>query len=471
MAKYYLCGKFELMDFSDTICAISTATGNGAIAIVRLSGPQATAIAKKVFSARRHNFDIDSQPSHTAVLGTISNNGSPIDEVLLTVFRAPHSFTGEDVVEFGCHGSQYIQQQILQTLIANGARMAAPGEFTQRAFLNGKMDLSQAEAVADLIASTGAASHRVALNQMRGGISTELAHLRDELLKTISLVELELDFSEEDVEFADRSQLRTLLNNIGAEIDRLIKSFSLGNAIKNGVPVAIIGEPNVGKSTLLNAILKEDRAIVSDIAGTTRDAIEDTINIDGITYRFIDTAGIRQTTDTIENLGIEKTFQKISRAAIVIAMFDAADTAEKITASLGEIEARMTEDAALIVVLNKCDLHNANLSTVSSPKLLGQVSISAKSGNIDSLIDLLTSKMRQQNTDDVIITNARHYNALLLAREALDRATIKLNSNTETDLLAIDIHDIIDSLGTIIGSEITPDEVLGNIFSHFCIGK
>ena len=459
------------MDFSDTICAISTATGNGAIAIVRLSGPQATNIAKNVFSARRKSFDIDSLPSHTAVLGTISNNDSPIDEVLLTVFRAPHSYTGDDIVEIGCHGSTFIQQQILQTLIANGARMAAPGEFTQRAFLNGKMDLSQAEAVADLIASTGAASHRVALNQMRGGISTELVHLRNELLKTISLVELELDFSEEDVEFADRSQLRTLLNNIGAEIDRLIKSFSLGNAIKNGVPVAIIGEPNVGKSTLLNAILKEDRAIVSDIAGTTRDAIEDTINIDGITYRFIDTAGIRQTTDTIENLGIEKTFEKISRAAIVIAMFDAADSAEKITASLGEIETRMADDASLIVVLNKCDLHSTNLPTVSCPNLLGQVSISAKSGNIDNLIALLTSKMRQQNADDVIITNARHYNALLLAREALDRATIKLNSNTETDLLAIDIHDVIDNLSSILGSEITPDEVLGNIFSHFCIGK
>jgi tRNA modification GTPase len=459
------------MDFSDTICAISTAPGCGAIALVRLSGADALTVAGRVFTARRKNFDIAAMPSHTAAFGTISNQSGIIDEVVMTVFRAPHSFTGEDVVEFGCHGSQYIQQQILQTLIANGARMAAPGEFTQRAFLNGKMDLSQAEAVADLIASNGAASHRVALNQMRGGISTELAHLRDELLKTISLVELELDFSEEDVEFADRSELNTLLNNIGAEIDRLIKSFTLGNAIKNGVPVAIIGEPNVGKSTLLNAILKEDRAIVSDIAGTTRDAIEDTINIDGVTYRFIDTAGIRQTTDTIENLGIEKTFEKISRAAIVIAMFDAADTAAKITASLGEIESKMANDAALIVVLNKCDLHSANLPTVSSPKMLGQVSISAKSGNIDSLITLLTSKMRQQNTDDVIITNARHYNALLLAREALDRAADKLRNNTETDLLAIDIHDVIDNLGSILGSEITPDEVLGNIFSHFCIGK
>ena len=459
------------MDFSETICAISTAPGSGAIALVRLSGADALTVAGRVFTAKRKNFDIATMPSHTAAFGTVGNQSGIIDEVVMTVFRAPHSFTGEDVVEFGCHGSQYIQQQILQTLIANGARMAAPGEFTQRAFLNGKMDLSQAEAVADLIASTGAASHRVALNQMRGGISTELAHLRDELLKTISLVELELDFSEEDVEFADRTELNSLLNNIGAEIDRLIKSFSLGNAIKNGVPVAIIGEPNVGKSTLLNAILKEDRAIVSDIAGTTRDAIEDTINIDGVTYRFIDTAGIRQTTDTIENLGIEKTFQKISRAAIVIAMFDAADSAEKITASLGEIEARMADDAALIVVLNKCDLHSASLPTVSSPKMLGQVSISAKNGNIDSLIALLTSKMHQQNTDDVIITNARHYNALLLAREALDRAAIKLRNNTETDLLAIDIHDVIDNLGSILGSEITPDEVLGNIFSHFCIGK
>jgi len=461
------------MDFSDTICAISTAAGNGAIAIVRLSGPNSVAIASKVFKAKRRNFDLNKQHTHTAVLGTISNADNAIDEVLLTIFRAPHSYTGEDIVEIGCHGSRYIQQQILQTLIANGARMAGPGEFTQRAYLNGKMDLAQAEAVADLIASTGAASHRVALNQMRGGISTELTRLRDELLHTISLIELELDFSEEDVEFANRDELQSLLNNIGLEIDRLISSFNLGNAIKNGVPVAIVGEPNVGKSTLLNAILKEERAIVSDIAGTTRDAIEDTINIDGITYRFIDTAGIRQTTDTIENLGIEKTFEKTSRAAVVIAMFDAADDTEKTASALDEIEKKMATDADLIVVFNKTDLHKGNQPALNNPRIIGQVSLSAKSGNIEKLIELLTDKMRtkQQNADDVIVTNARHYNALLLAKEAMNRAIGKLKNNTETDLLAIDIHDIIDSLSSILGSKITPDEVLGNIFENFCIGK
>lgn len=461
------------MDFSDTICAISTAAGNGAIAIVRMSGSKSIEIAGKVFKARRQNFYITDQPSHTTTLGIISNSDAEIDEVLLSIFRAPHSYTGEDIVEIGCHGSLYVQQQILQTLIANGARMAEPGEFTQRAYLNGKMDLAQAEAVADLIASTSAASHRVALNQMRGGISNELMRLRDELLHTISLIELELDFSEEDVEFADRTELQNLLNNINTEIERLINSFNLGNAIKNGVPVAIVGEPNVGKSTLLNAILKEDRAIVSDIAGTTRDAIEDTINIEGITYRFIDTAGIRQTTDTIENLGIEKTFEKTSRAAIVIAMFDASDNAEKISASLREIEKKMTDDADLIVVYNKTDIHHLNKNKISNSRISGQVSLSAKSGNIEELINLLTSNIRtkQQSADQVIVTNARHYNALLLAKEAMQRAIDKLNNNTETDLLAIDIHEIIDNLSSILGSKITPDEVLGNIFEHFCIGK
>lgn len=460
------------MNFSDTICAISTASGNGAIAIIRISGQDAIKIIGKVFVAKRKNFNVLEQPSHSVVLGTIGNGDGAIDEVLVSIFRAPHSFTGDDIVEIGCHGSRYIQQQILQTLIANGARMAMPGEFTQRAFLNGKMDLSQAEAVADLIASTSAASHKVALNQMRGGISTELQHLRNELLQTISLVELELDFSEEDVEFADRSQLQTLMNNIDREIAKLIGSFNLGNAIKNGVPVAIVGEPNVGKSTLLNAILKEERAIVSDIAGTTRDAIEDTININGITYRFIDTAGIRETTDTIENLGIEKTFQKTSQAAIVIAMFDAQDSIEKIEKTITDLKNKMASDADLIVVYNKTDLTESK-PTVTNDKILAQICLSAKSGDVDNLIDVLTNRMQrvQQNTDDVIITNARHFNALTLAQSALHRAQEKLNNNTETDLLAIDIHDVIDNLNSILGTSITPDEVLGNIFKNFCIGK
>lgn len=461
------------MNFSDTICAISTASGNGAIALIRLSGPASIEIASHIFTAKRKDFNLASQPSHTAVFGTVRNGSELIDEVLLTVFRAPHSFTGEDIVEIGCHGSRYIQQQILQALIANGARMAGPGEFTQRAFMNGKMDLAQAEAVADLIASTGKASHRVALNQMRGGISGELQHLRDELLKTISLVELELDFSEEDVEFADRSQLDLLLKNIEKEIDRLTNSFNLGNAIKNGVPVAIIGEPNVGKSTLLNAILKEDRAIVSDIAGTTRDAIEDTINIDGITYRFIDTAGIRQTDDTIESLGIERTFQKTSQASIVIAMFDANDSTEKIGKSLDEIESRMSADATLVVVFNKADLTNGAIPKLNRESIHAQIALSAKSGNVGQLTDILTEKMRQsqQNADEVIVTNVRHYNALKLAKDALLRAQDKLTNNIETDLLAMDIRDVIENLNSILGSDITPNEVLGNIFSHFCIGK
>ncbi len=451
------------MDFSDTICAISTAPGSGAIALVRLSGADALTVAGHVFNSKRKNFNIAAMPSHTAAFGTISNPSGIIDEVVMTVFRAPHSFTGEDVIEFGCHGSQYIQQQILQTLIANGARMAAPGEFTQRAFLNGKMDLSQAEAVADLIASTGAASHRVALNQMRGGISTELAHLRDELLKTISLVELELDFSEEDVEFADRSQLRTLLNNIGAEIDRLIKSFSLGNAIKNGVPVAIIGEPNVGKSTLLNAILKEDRAIVSDIAGTTRDAIEDTINIDGVTYRFIDTAGIRQTTDQVEQIGIQRTYQAIAKARVVLWLIDDAPDRTEILDMAARCQGR-----ALIVVQNKIDKRTIAYD--------GQcVKISAKYGQgLDQLEAAIfaAADIPEISETDIVVSSARQYHALVNARNDLSRVISSLQENLSADLVSEDLNLVLDSLSEITGQgRIVPTEVLSNIFKNFCVGK
>ncbi|MCQ2374994.1 MAG: tRNA uridine-5-carboxymethylaminomethyl(34) synthesis GTPase MnmE [Salinivirgaceae bacterium] len=455
------------MHTSDTICAISTAAGSGAIALIRLSGEESVAIADKIFSSPR-GIKLAEQKSHTAHFGYIVSNGETIDEVVATIFRAPHSFTGDDIVEFGCHGSQYIQQQILQAMMRNGARMAMPGEFTQRAFLNGKMDLSQAEAVADLIASNSQASHRVAMNQMRGGISNELQSLRAQLLNVVSLVELELDFSEEDVEFANRDQLEELMNNIATEIGKLLKSFSLGNSIKNGIPVAIVGEPNVGKSTLLNAILHEEKAIVSDIAGTTRDVIEDTFCLDGFTYRFIDTAGIRQTTNTIEQLGIERTFSKIGQAEIVLALFEPTDSEEKIAESLLNIKSHMASDANLVVVINKTDL---GVPTIKTGETV--VSISAKNGNLSVLLDTISNfaKQRQLSANDVIITNARHYNALLLAQESLERAQQNLRNNLTTDLLALDIHDVIKHLSGITGSEITPDEVLGNIFSHFCIGK
>ena len=464
-----------------TICAISTAQGMGAIAVLRLSGSQAIQITDKVFRSPKAGKLLASQKANTLHFGTIHNNGNDIDEVVVALFRAPHSFTGEDIIEISCHGAPYIQQQILQLLIRNGARLAQPGEFTQRAFLNGKMDLSQAEAVADLIASRSEAARRVALQQMRGGFSNELTLLRERLLWFTSLVELELDFSEEDVEFADRNQLFALVEELHAHLSRLINSFSLGNAIKNGIPVAIVGHTNAGKSTLLNALLNEERAIVSDIHGTTRDVIEDTLNIEGITFRFIDTAGIRKTTDEIESIGIERTFAKINLATIVLLLIDARDNDEKIHDAVTSVKNNMTESQKLILVVNKTDLiTNEELNNRFNPVAFNQLAgtdaitlISAKGKtNLDSLTSelLSTVNLKAIDNDEVIVTNARHYEALQQSLTSLNRVQDGLTMSISGDLLSQDIREVLQFLGEITG-QISSNEILGNIFKNFCIGK
>ncbi len=457
----------------DTICAISTIQGNGAIAVLRLSGNKALTIIDNVFVSKQKDKKLSEQKTQTLHFGSIYENNEAIDEVLVSVFVAPNSYTGENIVEISCHGSLFIQKQILQLLVKQGARIAEPGEFTQRAYLNGKLDLAQAEAVADLIASSSKAAHKVAMNQMRGGISNELQRLRADLLQFISLIELELDFSEEDVEFADRTKLKNLIENIDTEINGLIKSFELGNAIKNGVPVAIIGEPNVGKSTLLNAILNEDKAIVSEIAGTTRDVIEDTFNLDGITYRFIDTAGLRKTTDTIETLGIERTYQKIEQANIVLALFDVEDGSDKINKALADIFEKAGEDKKVVLVFNKAD-KTKNVPVFTHENINNVVTISAKENeNIDALLNVIQQSYRMDEVDgsQVIVTNARHVEALSLAQESLNRVLQGLESGITNDFLAMDIREVIHHLAGITGEEITTDEVLGNIFGQFCIGK
>ena len=463
-----------------TICAISTAPGVGGIAVVRVSGPDAFKICDRIFRPKKADKSLSTQKAYTLTYGSIvGNNDETIDEVIAAVFRAPHSFTGEDTVEITCHGSTYIQQQILQSLISSGCRIAQPGEYTQRAFLNGKMDLSQAEAVADLIASSSAATHRLAMSQMRGGFSKELTDLRNKLLNFTSMIELELDFSEEDVEFADRSALRKLADEIEQVISRLAHSFSVGNAIKNGVPVAIIGETNAGKSTLLNVLLNEDKAIVSDVHGTTRDVIEDTINIGGITFRFIDTAGIRETNDTIESLGIERTFQKLDQAEIVLWMVDAVNAASQIE-QLSEKIIPRCEGKHLIVVFNKADLiedkqkENVLSLLKDFPKESTEsIFISAKQRKNTSelqkmLIDAAHLPTVTQN--DIIVTNVRHYEALNKALEAIHRVQNGLDSQISGDFLSQDIRECIFFISDIAG-EVTNDMVLQNIFQHFCIGK
>lgn len=458
---------------SNTICAISTANGNGAIALIRLSGINAIEISDEVFNSVQSDFSLSKQKSHRVFFGTVNNETEVIDEVLLSVFKAPNTFTGEDVVEISCHGSLYIQQKILQLLIKKGARLAEPGEFTQRAYLNGKMDLSQAEAVADLIASSSAAAHKIAMNQMRGGFSNELANLRNDLLQFISLIELELDFSEEDVEFADRSALLALIEKIENIINHLIKSFELGNAIKNGVPVAIVGEPNVGKSTLLNAILNEEKAIVSDIAGTTRDTIEDTFNYNGITFRFIDTAGLRETDDTIETLGIERTYKKIVEAKIVLALFDAADSKEKVEKELATLLKKVDGSQKVILVRNKSDITEV-AETVKLNGVEAEIRISAKEKlNVDGLLEIIGKTINSDALDnnEVVVSNVRHMEALSNALESLLRAKEGMELGITNDFLAMDIREVIHYLAGITGEEITTDEVLGNIFGQFCIGK
>ena len=462
----------------DTICAIATAQG-GAIGSIRVSGPEAITITGRIFTPAKSGKLLSEQKPYTLTFGRIYNGEEMIDEVLVSLFRAPHSYTGEDSTEITCHGSSYILQQVMQLLIKNGCRMAQPGEYTQRAFLNGKMDLSQAEAVADLIASSSAATHRLALSQMRGGFSKELTTLREKLLNFTSMIELELDFSEEDVEFADRSALRRLADEIEEVIARLANSFSVGNVIKNGVPVAIIGETNAGKSTLLNVLLNEDKAIVSDIHGTTRDVIEDTVNIGGITFRFIDTAGIRETSDTIESLGIERTFQKLDQAEIVLWMIDSADAISQLTLLSDNILPRC-EHKQLILVFNKVELINETqknelVSQFSEPigSEIESIFISAKQRlHTDELQQRLVAAAHLPTVtqNDVIVTNVRHYEALTRALDAIHRVLEGLDANISGDFLSQDIRECIFHLSDIAG-EVTNDMVLQNIFAHFCIGK
>lgn len=455
-----------------TICAIATATG-GALGIVRVSGEDAITITDRIFSSA-HKKLAECKP-YTVNFGHIMDGDKVIDEVLVSLCRAPHSYTGEDTTEITCHGSSYILQKVLQLLIANGCTMAQPGEYTQRAFLNGKMDLSQAEAVADLIASTSESTHRLAMNQMRGGFSKELSALREKLLHFTSLIELELDFSEEEVEFANRNELSQLADEIANVLSRLANSFSVGNVIKNGVPVAIIGETNSGKSTLLNTLLNEDRAIVSEIQGTTRDIIEDTINIDGITFRFIDTAGIRDTYDKIESMGIERTFKKMDQAEIILWIVDATQVQQQTARLNKQIEAH-SKDKQLILVLNKCDLLNDKEQQALAPFLspyAQTIYISAKQNlHIDKLQHLLieAAHLPSVTQNDIIVTNARHYEALTHALSAIQRVQQGLAQNLSGDFLSQDIRECIFHLSDIAG-EVTTDEVLQNIFKHFCIGK
>jgi tRNA modification GTPase len=460
---------------NDTIVALATPSGSGAIAVVRLSGINAIAIVDAHFKSVTNKKSLAKQKTHTIHLGHIVDEGRTLDEVLISIFKNPNSYTGEDVVEVSCHGSAYIQQEIIQLFLRKGCRMATAGEFTLRAFLNGKLDLSQAEAVADLISSDNEASHKIAMQQMRGGFSSEIAKLREELLNFASLIELELDFAEEDVEFADRTQLKELVDRISFVLKRLIDSFAVGNVIKNGIPVAIVGEPNVGKSTLLNALLNEDRAIVSEIAGTTRDTIEDEISIGGIGFRFIDTAGIRDTKDIVESIGIKKTFEKIDQSQVVIYLFDAQKNMEQLESVRIEIEKIRNKhpQKPLLVIANKIDtLDDIQLAEVNN-SITDIFPLSAKTGFgieqlTNSLLNLInTGSLRN---DETIVTNSRHYDALLKAFEEIQKVKHGLETGLSGDLLAIDIKQALNHFGEITG-EITTDDLLGNIFANFCIGK
>ena len=466
------------MLYNDSIVALATPSGAGAIAIIRISGGEAIIIGNSVFQSIKGK-DLTTQKSHTLHLGHIIDNHKTLDEVLVSIFKGPHSYTGENTIEISCHGSTYIQQQIIQLLLRKGCRMANPGEFTLRAFLNGKLDLSQAEAVADLISSDNEASHQIAMQQMRGGFSNEIAKLREELLNFASLIELELDFAEEDVEFADRTQFHELLNRIEFVLKRLIDSFAVGNVLKNGIPVAIVGEPNVGKSTLLNALLNEERAIVSPIAGTTRDTIEDELVIGGIGFRFIDTAGIRETEDHIESIGIRKTFEKIEQAQVIIYMLDAKElqvSGLKFQVEIEKIKNKFPQKP-LIVIINKVDLVakedvetlrkqletlNLKLETISAKENIGVEELK------DKLLSFFNTGALRNN--ETIVTNTRHYDSLLKALEEITKVKYGLETNLSSDLMAIDIKEALYHFGMLTG-QVTNDELLGNIFANFCIGK
>lgn len=457
----------------DTICAVATPQGVGGIAVVRVSGPQAFDIVAK----RWQGQPLEQMASHTAHLGRVlDSQGQVLDEVVLTLFRAPRSFTGEDVAEMACHGSVWIQQQLLHTLIDAGCRMATGGEYTQRAFLNGRLDLAQAEAVADLIASQSQASHRLAMNQMRGRFGDELRRLREQLLHFVALMELELDFSEEDVTFAQRSEVVSLAQGIRKVVNTLAQSFRAGNAIRNGLPVAIVGQTNAGKSTILNALLNDDRALVSDIHGTTRDVIEDTITLGGTLFRFIDTAGIRQSDDAIESMGIERSFRKMAEAQLVLWVVDATTPGDELNRMAEQILPHC-RDKQLLVVVNKTDLAAADEAQHTLATLLPEhsqvVAMSAhRPDDIDTLRRCIVeaAALPQVDDDTLIVTNARHYEALTHAGEALDRAIQGLNDGLSGDLVSQDIREVLHYLGTITG-DITTHEILGEIFAHFCVGK
>lgn len=470
-----------MMDqYSTTIVAPATVPGSGAISVIRISGPDALAVADKVVICRKGS--VSQASGYSMKFGTVMDaDGKVLDEVVAAVFRAPHSYSGEDSVEISCHASRYIVENIIGLLTSAGARLAKPGEFTQRAFINGKMDLAQAEAVADLISSQSAASHRIAMNQLKGGFSSELKEMRNEMLKIVSLMELELDFSEEEVEFADRSVLLELLENTLSHCRRLAGSFRLGNAIKNGIPVTIAGATNTGKSTLLNALLGEDRAIVSDIAGTTRDTIEETLNIDGTLFRFIDTAGLRGTDEIIEKIGIERTYKKVSEAQVILAMTDVNADETSFAEQVNALLSIIGEDQHAIFLLNKCDKLdsgadlgvNKNVITINKLVKYPIIQLSAKNkSGIDLLKDKLSgfaSEMLSES-DETLVTNLRHAHELSETSTALERAITGLRDNVPTDLVSQDIREAIYHLGTIVG-EISTDEVLGNIFRNFCIGK
>ena len=468
------------MLYNDSIVALATPSGAGAIAIIRISGEDAIAIGNSVFKSIKGK-DLNQQKSHTLHLGHVIDGQKTLDEVLVSIFKGPHSYTGENTIEISCHGSTYIQQQIIQLLLRKGCRMANPGEFTLRAFLNGKLDLSQAEAVADLISSDNEASHQIAMQQMRGGFSNEIAKLREELLNFASLIELELDFAEEDVAFADRAQFHELLNRIEFVLKRLIDSFAVGNVIKNGIPVAIVGEPNVGKSTLLNALLNEERAIVSHIAGTTRDTIEDELVIGGIGFRIIDTAGIRETEDVVESIGIRKTFEKIEQAQVVLFLIDSLqlimDNENSVKIQIEKIRNQFPLKP-LIVVTNKIDKLDSkqrkqfdNQLSIINYQLLIEISAKNKTG-IEELKNQLLSFVNTGalRNNETIVTNTRHYDSLLKALEEIQKVKFGLEINLSSDLMAIDIKEALYHFGMITG-QVTNDELLGNIFANFCIGK
>ncbi len=470
------------MMYNDSIVALATPSGAGAISIIRVSGPDAIEIGASVFKSIK-NKDLKQQKTHTLHLGHIIDEGKTLDEVLISIFKGPNSYTGENTIEISCHGSTYIQQQIIQLLLRKGCRIANAGEFTLRAFLSGKLDLSQAEAVADLISSDNEASHQIAMQQMRGGFSNEIAKLREELLNFASLIELELDFAEEDVEFADRTQFHELLNRIELVLKRLIDSFAVGNVIKNGIPVAIVGEPNVGKSTLLNALLNEERAIVSDIAGTTRDTIEDELVIGGVGFRFIDTAGIRETKDVVESIGIQKTFEKIEQAQVVLYLVDGLElnhegALDSLVIALNKTQNQYPQKT-IVTIINKKDLISEENIVNIEKKLTTNnqqpttIFISAKNKEgIDELKNTLLSFVNTGalRNNETIVTNTRHYDSLLKALDEIQKVKFGLESNLSSDLMALDIKEALYHFGLITG-QVTNDELLGNIFANFCIGK